>query len=410
MTATLTRPGTPLVPTWTIGPARLLAGLTRADRLDHAAHVAIHGRLPGVDLSRLVEILDGAQLTGRGGAGFPLAAKLRALRGRASIVVNGSESEPASMKDRVLLRRAPHLVVDGALAVAAALGNAGVTIAVHDRVALDSLRHALSERTDARRVRIAPTPARFVSGEARALVRGLRGGPAVPPGRREHLTGSGVLVANAETFAQAAVAVRLGVRGFADSGTRAEPGTVLLTIGGAVTRPGVVEIPLGTPLGIVLSAAGAADPRAIVIGGYYGSWIAPLPDISVSRSGMAAAGATLGAGVLLVLDGSTCALGELTRVTGWLAAQSSGQCGPCRFGLPALAADVAALAFGNPAALGPALHHLRLVAGRGACSHPDGTARFVESALHLLQDEIEAHHHGGCRRPVHGLLPVGGAS
>ncbi|MDT4956604.1 MAG: hypothetical protein QOD31_403 [Pseudonocardiales bacterium] len=397
-----------LTPTWTIGAPRLLAGLDRHAVLDHRAHLEVHGALPGGDLPRLLTLLDASSLAGRGGAGFPLGAKLRALRGqRPTVVVNGTESEPASLKDRVLLRRSPHLVVDGALAVAAALQARRVTIAVHDRLAEQAVRDALSQRPDGSHVRVEHVGGGFVAGEARALARALAGGPALPPGRREHATDKGILLANVETFAQLAVLVRMGWRRFADTGTRAEPGTTLLTLGGAVGRPGVVEVPLGTPLGIVLTAAQAHHTTAVVTGGYHGSWHAPLPNIELSRAGLASAGGTLGAGVLLAVDDATCALGELARVTAWLAGESAGQCGPCLFGLPALARDVQALYQGHPGAVEVALRHARAVDGRGACSHPDGAARFVTSGLHLLHDETQLHLRGGCGRPVLGRLPIG---
>jgi NADH:ubiquinone oxidoreductase subunit F (NADH-binding) len=411
MTALLARPvepPVPTLPTWTIGAPRLLAGLDAYDVLDLRAHLSVHGAQPSADLTRLLTLLDSAGLTGRGGAGFPLAAKLRALRGsRPTVIVNGSESEPASHKDRTLLRRTPHLVIDGATAIAAALGARAVTIAVHDPTAAMAVRTALAQRPDARHVHVEVTAGGFVAGEARALARGLAGGPALPPGRHEHLTDRGILVANVETFAQAAVLLRMGAHRYGDSGTLAEPGTTLVTIGGAVGRSGVFELPLGTPLGIVLAAAQAADTRAVVLGGYHGSWLAPIADIQLSRAGLARAGGTLGAGVLLAVDGGTCALGELARVAGWLAGESAKQCGPCRFGLPALAADVQALYHGHPAAIGNAFGHARAVDGRGACKHPDGAARFVTSGLHLLQDEADAHLRGGCGRPVLGRLPIG---
>lgn len=409
MTAVLAAPTA--TGTWTIGPGRVLAGLDRHDVLDARTHLAVHGRLPGADAERLVRLLDSVGLAGRGGAGFPLAAKLRALRtARPHVVVNGSESEPASCKDRVLLSRSPHLVLDGALAIASAFAARDVTVAVHDAAAATAMDRAVAERPDARGVNVVRTAGRFVAGEARALVRGLRGGPALPPGRREHLAAAGVLVANAETYAQTAVLVRLGARDFAATGTRAEPGTVLLTVGGAVERPGVVEVPLGTPLGVVLRAAGAHDVRAVVSGGYHGTWTEPRPEVPVSRAGLAAAGASLGAGVLLAVDSATCALGELSRIAVWLAAQSASQCGPCRFGLPALALDVQAIAVGSPDGAAAAARHAALVTGRGACSHPDGATRFVRSGLHVLADEIAAHRRGGCGRPVLGRLPIGTAS
>jgi NADH:ubiquinone oxidoreductase subunit F (NADH-binding) len=403
------RPATVSSSIWTIGAPRLLAGVDDRGSLDLARHAVTHGPLPAVDRDRLLHLLDVSGLAGRGGAGFPLAAKLSSLRGaRPTIVVNGSESEPASHKDRTLLRHTPHLVLDGALTVARAMSAGRVVVAVHDRAAAAAVRAALQERRDAGIVRVQTTTGEFVAGEARTLLRVLDGGPALPPGRRELPTARGLLVSNVETFAQVAALVRLGASRFADTGTAAEPGTTLVTIGGAVDRPGVVEIPLGTPLGILLRAARADDARYLVAGGYHGTWVAPHPDVPVSRLGLSAAGATLGAGVLYVVDGRTCALGELARVAGWLAAQSARQCGPCRFGLPALAADVAAAAAGHPRALSEALRHAQLVTGRGACAHPDGASRFVGSALGVLQDDLYQHRNGGCGRPVLGQLPIGG--
>jgi NADH:ubiquinone oxidoreductase subunit F (NADH-binding) len=385
--------------TWTIGGPRLLAGLDRYATIDHAAHLAVHGPLPHADRPRLTALLEDVALTGRGGAGFPVAAKLRAMpHGHGTVIVNGSESEPASFKDRTLLRRAPPLVLDGAIAVAAAVGARHVTVAVHDQAAALAVLRAIGERPDCAHVRVEQVYAGFVGGEARALVRGLSGGPAMPPGRRVHLTQHGTLLSNVETFAHVAVALRLGAHRYRDSGTHAEPGTTLLTVGGAVARPGVVEVPLGTSLGIVLSAAGAAVPQAVVVGGYHGTWLT-RPDIQLSHAN------GLGAGVVSVLDGTTCALGELARVAGWLAAQSTRQCGPCRFGLPALARDVAGIAAGGDVA--PAIRHAQVVTGRGACRHPDGAARFVMSGLHLLRAETVRHRtDGGCGRPVRGQLAV----
>jgi NADH:ubiquinone oxidoreductase subunit F (NADH-binding) len=414
MTALLSPPTPHPVDTtaWAIGGPRLLAGLDRTETLDLGAHLAAHGPLPGTDLDRMLAFLDASRLAGRGGAGFSFAAKLRSLAGSSRhVIVNGTESEPASRKDRTLLRRAPHLVLDGALATARAVGARGVTVAVHDDITATRVRTAAAQRPDGRQVTVRTITGGYVAGEARAVVRALTGNPAapaLPPGRRTPPSLTGSLVANVETYAQLAVLLRIGPRRFAETGTDAEPGTTLLTVGGAVRRPGVVEIPNGTPLGIVLAAAQAAPPQAVVTGGYHGSWLAPIPQIRLGREGVAAAGGSFGAGVLLVLDHDTCALGELARVAGWLAAESARQCGPCRFGLPALAADIAALAAGRPA-VAAAFGHAYAVTGRGACAHPDGAARFVTSALHLLHDETDRHlGAGGCGRPVLGRLPIGG--
>jgi NADH:ubiquinone oxidoreductase subunit F (NADH-binding) len=401
---------------WTIGAPRLLAGLDRVPVLDLRTHLGVHGPLPATNPRNLLALLDAARLAGRGGAGFDFAAKVRALAGtRRTVIVNGSESEPASFKDRTLLGRAPHLVLDGALAVAGAVGASQVVVAVHDRTSAAAITHAISERADARTVSVSVIAGGFVAGEARAVVRALAGGPALPPGRRNHGTETGHLLSNPETFAQVALLLRLGAHRFASTGTAAEPGTTLLTISGAVARPGVVEIPIGTPLSIVLTAAGAApDLAAVITGGYHGSWVSPDPALLVSRAGLAAARpypASFGAGVLIALDHSTCSLGELGRVSAWLAGESARQCGPCRFGLPALAADVQSIYRGDASGLAAGARHVQAVDGRGACAHPDGTARFITSGLRHLTNEINAHvHNGGCGRPVRGLLPIGVSS
>lgn len=412
MTALAHRPGPPPAldtTAWAVGAPRLLAGLERVQRLDLAGHRAVHGPIRGTDRDLLLSHLDVAGVAGRGGAGFPLAAKIRALAGGpAHIVVNGTESEPASRKDRVLLLRTPHLVLDGALAVAASVRARDVTVAVHSEDIAATVRAAIAERSDAHRVSVRVIVGGFVSGEARAVVRALRGGPALPTGRRTPPTADGVLLANAETLAQVAVLLRLGPYRFAETGTRDEPGTTLISVGGAVGRPGVIEIPFGTPLGIVLAAVGSAEPQAIVVGGYHGGWHAPNPQLRLSRAGLATAGGTLGAGVVLVVGRDTCAIGELARVADWLAAESAGQCGPCVFGLPALARDVAALVAGRRRAVASTLGHARAVDGRGACAHPDGAARFVTSAVHLLRDEANRHLKArSCGRPVLGHLPLG---
>jgi NADH:ubiquinone oxidoreductase subunit F (NADH-binding) len=218
-----------------------------------------------------------------------------------------------------------------------------------------------------------------------------------------------VILGNVETFAQLAVLLRLGPQRYGDTGSLAEPGSTLLSLGGAVSRSGVVEVPLGIPLGVLLEASHAAPAQAVVVGGYHGSWLPADPELRLSRAGVTQAGGSFGAGVVLVVDHETCGLGELLGVTDWLAAESAKQCGPCVFGLPALARDVRAIWSGDRNGLARGLRHADLVDGRGACRHPDGAARFVRSGLNALSDDIAAHLRGGCGRPVRGQLPIGGS-
>lgn len=394
-----------------IGPPRILAGCDFGDLVGLSRHRQLHGTMPRLDLRQLVAACGAVGLTGRGGAAFPVSQKLTSLRrGRRTVVVNGTESEPASRKDRLLLTRFPHLVLDGALLVADAIGARHIVVALHDQRVLPELEWAISERPDRSRFAVRIIDGGFVSGEARAVIRALNGGPALPPGRRTPPTeqgvgGSATFLSNAETFAQIAILAVLGPQAYAATGTREEPGTTLVTVGGAVTRPAVLEIGLGTSLGAVLSTAGAGDVAGLVIGGFHGAWLRPDPSLPLSRTGLRQAGGTLGAGVILVLDETTCALGELTRVASWLANESARQCGPCTFGLPALVNDLLVMSRGGPQAEYALRRHVGLVTGRGACAHPDGAARFIATGISALSREVDTHRrYGDCRRPVRGQL------
>jgi NADH:ubiquinone oxidoreductase subunit F (NADH-binding)/ferredoxin len=225
------------------------------------------------------------------------------------------------------------------------------------------------------------------------------------------VAGLPTLLSNAETFSQLAVAARLGPAGYCSVGTPDEPGTVMLTVTGAVAHPSVVETPTGVALIDVLRLCGGTAGQGVLVGGFHGKWITPAAAeyAEVSREGLAAVGGTLGAGIVVPISADTCPLGEVTRVLHYLAGQSAGQCGPCRLGLPDLAWAMASLADGSGGS--GALDAVRAAAGgvrgRGACSHPDGTARFALSALETFGEDLASHVlHDGCRRPVRGLLPM----
>ena len=317
----------------------------------------------------------------------------------------------------MLLSRSPYLVMAGALLAGQALGAREIVVGVAGSALAGLVATALRAEPNLRRLtRVVEVPDRFVSGEGGALVNAVNGRAALPPGRKRRASDSGVggrptLLSNAETFAQLAVLGLLGPDGYASAGTPSEPGTLLLTVGGSAARPAVVEVPAGTALGTVLDICEARVAEGVLVGGYHGAWLpAELAyDVPVSRAGMEAAGGALGAGVVLPLDGATCPLGEVARVARYLAAESSGQCGPCKLGLPGVARALTAVADGSGGvgALEAARRSAGAVRGRGACHHPDGTARFVFSALDAFPADLAAHvFRGGCGRPVHGVLPL----
>jgi NADH:ubiquinone oxidoreductase subunit F (NADH-binding) len=186
-------------------------------------------------------------------------------------------------------------------------------------------------------------------------------------------------------------------------GTAAEPGSALVTLSGCVVSPGVYEIELGLELGALISAAGGltGEPRAALVGGYGGAWVAGehLGALELCEARLQPFGASLGAGVVVLLDSKSCPVAETLRVADWLARQSTGQCGPCAHGLPAIAAELARIAGGVCGT--PPTHELErlavMVHRRGACAHPDGACTFVLSAIDAFAPELADHAlHGPC--------------
>ena len=473
------------------GLPRLLAGIPARGALGLSEHLALHDELPSFEgrgrarrgaASGLIDEIERAGLLGRGGAGFPTAAKLRAVAGasrsvlggaRPIVVVNGAEGEPASAKDRTLLRSLPHLVIDGAGLAAAAVGAQEVLLGVCEPnggcwpirgrerseclpnrseasvsplrsspPALDAVARALEERRGSRRggsldgvrFQLHPVPHRYVAGHESALVNHLSGGPALPtftPPRpfERGVRGRPTLVCNVETLCHLALIARHGAAWFRELGTPEQPGSALVTLSGTVTHPGVYEIEHGSPLSALIDAGGGltAQRRAVLLGGYSGTWIdsSRLREVALSDRDLSPLGASLGAGVVFVLSDEACPVAELTRLTRWLASQSTRQCGPCLFGLDAIASafeqlsgsagDLGRPSAGNERVVGRRggrsaraprerdaidrrLQSLAgLVRGRGACSHPDGVARLVSSALEVFAQELSDHaHHGPC--------------
>lgn len=397
-----------------VAVARLLAGLAGGGGPGLDRHVDVFGAPPvsrrgfGHPPERLRAEVQASGLSGRGGAGFPTARKLDALarhRRRPVLVANAMEGEPASAKDAVLLTYAPHLVLDGAQVAARAVGADSVVVcAPAGSLHLAALRDALAERDaagmDPVAVQLAPAPAHYAAGEESALVDWVGGGRGLPTYRPDKgiplvAAGRNVLVQNVETLAHLALIARHGARWFRSVGTAGAPGTALVTVSGAVPRPGVLEVELGTPIVRILERAGVdRPPRALLVGGYGGAWLSgACADLPYEPSALAAHGAGIGAGVIASLGPDSCGMAETARVVSYLSSQRAGQCGPCTFGMPALSDDLHRLAIGYADGwlLERLASRLDAVDGRGACRLPDGAVRLVRSALDVFASDIRAH-------------------
>ena len=420
------------------GLPRLLSAIPAQGAMSLPDHLDVHDHAPLARnrrelkaASALIDGIDRAGLRGRGGAAFPMAVKMRSVaaeRGRAVVVINAAEGEPASMKDRTLVGALPHLVLDGGALAAQAVGAQEVILCVPESIALEGPERAIAERYEQlgeesprMRMRLATVPDRYVAGQELALVNHLNGGPALPTftpplpfqrgvGRRP------TLVSNAETLAHLALIARYGPEWFRELGTAADPGSALVTLSGSVAYPGVYEIEQGSSLSSLIDAAGGttAAPRAVLFGGYAGAWVDAelLRGLALSDEHLAPHGASLGTGVVLLLSKDACGVAETARVARWLEQQSARQCGPCLHGLDALATSIEEVAAGS--ARGKARQRIAyfasLARGRGACSHPDGAVRLIVSALEVFAAEFADHaKHGtcdACLRPGELPLPI----
>lgn len=363
------------------------------------------GKRP-VGSTALIDVIKESGLRGRGGAWFPTwrkwAGVAAASNGDAMIAVNGSEGEPLSSKDRVLLSSRPHLVLDGAALAAESLNAAGAVIYLSrgSRASELAVERAINERRQAGvhdpPWQVVKTAHRYIAGESSAVINRASGGPSKPRFSLVRSAEKGIddrptLVQNAETLAHVAMIARFGASWFRKLGTATSPGSTLMTLCGNVRKPGVYEINLGSALADVLQAAGGTvtPPAGALLGGYFGRWLSAPALGGVSLD----AESRLGCGVVAVLPQSGCGIVETTLVLAYLATETSGQCGPCVNGLAALsgAMDRIAASAPEPGDMDKVRRWIEMVRGRGACHHPDGAVSQLASALDVFAGHLGSH-------------------
>jgi NADH:ubiquinone oxidoreductase subunit F (NADH-binding) len=381
-----------------------------------ADHVARLGRLPsGSAAPAVIPVLEASGLLGRGGAGFPVGRKWRSVAGQTAgrpvVLANGAEGEPLSSKDRTLLRLRPHLVLDGAVLAADAVGADRIVLYIggSHRDALASVRQALAERPASRvAITLLEAPDTYVAGEESAAVHFVNDAdarPTVTPPRpyERGVAGRPTLIQNVESLAQAGLIGRFGDGWYRELGRDTTSGSALVTVSGA-TRDGVREIEIGTTIGELAGQAGAGDRpgdrQAVLLGGYFGGWLSGERswDLPLDPIPLRAAGSAFGAGVVAFLGNDRCGVRATSRIMGWMAGQTAAQCGPCVFGLRAIADATERLATGRPERddLERIERWSQQLAGRGACRHPDGAVGQLLSSLRVFGPEWEVHQR---RRP-----------
>jgi NADH:ubiquinone oxidoreductase subunit F (NADH-binding) len=394
----------------------LLSGPPAAQGMEGLAAHAHRIGAAQLQSDALVDAIERAELRGKGGAGFPVATKWRSVAsqraGTPVVLANGGEGEPLSRKDRMLMEQRPHLVIDGALLAANAVGADDVVLYVgaDHAGAIQAMHRATAERPhgERARLRLVSAPVRYVSGEETAAVHFINAGIALPtsiPPRpfERGIDGRPTLVQNVETLAHVALIARFGDQWFRSLGAGHASGSTLITVGGAVPQTVLIEIPQGMALSDAVNAAGGitSDSAAVLLGGYFGGWVESTTawGLPLDADALRQMGYSLGCGVIAVLPTSRCGVVETARILAYLAHESARQCGPCTFGLRAISA-----AAGRVAALTSSpgdLEHIQrwagVLAGRGACRHPDGAAGLLASALRVFEGEYELHeYHRRC--------------
>jgi NADH-quinone oxidoreductase subunit F len=297
---------------------------------------------------RALDALLASQLTGLGGAHFPFARKLQLARsepGPRVVVCNAAEDEPGSQKDRTLLWRNPHLVIEGALIAARALDADDVYLYLSETLspAIEAVERALDEIssldevTSGIKVHLHLAPPEYVAGEASAVVNAINGNVAKPLLQPPFPTESGVggrptLVANCETLANLPREVRRALGGEHSVG----PLTRLVTLTGDVADPGVYEVdPRVTTFGDLITmaggVAGSGELKAIQPGGPSGAFLdSSAGDTLVTNEAITAAGAQPGCLAVRIFSSSRCLVEAVHEITGFFAREQCGQCPACR--------------------------------------------------------------------------------
>jgi NADH:ubiquinone oxidoreductase subunit F (NADH-binding) len=364
------------------------------------------------DPDALLDEIDRSGLLGRGGAAFPMAVKLRTVRdaGRAGrqtvLLANGEEGEPASVKDRWLLRNRPHLILDGVRLAARIVNADSAFVYVSDPHAAHAVRTALTAApSDGVAVSVVTVDAGYVAGEETAAVRAVNGGPAKPTDKpprpfQEGVGGHPTLVSNVETLANLPFILKHGSDAYRLTGTSASPGTFLATVTGAGRAAALYELPHGTSVAdlLVLHGVSADAVTGVLMGGYFAGLLnRDVLDATLDHETMRALGSGLGCGAVSILT-DDCPVAVAAAVLAYFDRENADQCGSCFNGTAAMSAVAAALRDG--VATVEDLARLErwsvVLRGRGACATLDAATNVAATLLKQFAEDVARHVASGC--------------
>jgi NADH-quinone oxidoreductase subunit F len=364
-----------------------------------------------------------AGLRGRGGAGFPTGKKWQFTREAPGepryLVLNGGEDEPGSKKDRVLLENLPHLVIEGTILSAYAIGAMKVYFYINANyeLATKSINDALAEARVAGYlgenllgsnfsldIEVVPAPHNYVAGEDTAALEVIEGRKAWPRQKPPFpvtvgLFGKPTSVNNVETLANVAPIVLHGAEWYRKFGTADSPGTMIFSLDDTVNRPGVYELAFGTPLRYLIEECGGGmrggkKIKAIMPAAPSSAYLPPEKiDTPLDHNSMRDAGSGLGCGVVRLVAEGTCIVEEVIKISEFFTVESCGQCPACRMETSTLTSLLKKVQAGQGGQ--PILEQFgKVIAfnqGKGFCSLIAMPGPPIESALKLFPSDFEAH-------------------
>ena len=400
------------VTTWPGCPSRLLGDQPGNASENYAAYLELGGYRPLTDPDELLGEVERSGLQGRGGAAFSMAVKLRAVRdngrlaGGSVVVANGEEGEPASIKDRWLLRHRPHLVLDGLRLAAAMVAANRAYVYLSDAESARSVEAALAEDAFGNNaievINVAPG---YIAGEETAVTRAINGGPVKPTDKpprpfQKGVGGQPTLVSNVETLANLPYLQRHGSEEFRSLGTPSSPGTFLVTLTGGGRPPGLYEVPHGLPFRDLLALHGVSPDRVqgALLGGYFAGLLnRSVLDATLDHETFRGLGSGLGCGAIAVIA-DDCPVAVAASVLAYFDRENAGQCGSCFNGTAAMAAVAGALRDG--AATSEDLDRLRrwsvTLRGRGACATLDAATNVAARMLDQFPQAVAHHLDNAC--------------
>ncbi len=371
----------------------------------------------------VIRLISEAGLRGRGGAGFPTGKKWALTREGTEqpryFVMNGGEDEPGSKKDRVLMEYLPHLVLEGVLIAAYAIGATKAFLYINARYdsATKNIRDALAEAQNAGycgetilgssfsvAIDILPAPHNYVAGEDTAVLEVIEGKLPLPRQKPPFpvtagLFGKPTSVNNVETVANVAPIILHGPDWYRRFGTPESPGTMIFSLGYDVKKPGIYELPYGTTLRYLIEKCGGGIKgdkkiKAIMPAAPSSAFL-PVDkiDTPLDPTAMREAGSALGCGVVRVIAEGSCMVEEVLRISEFFTAESCGQCPACRMETNTLTALLKKVqqGQGGQAILEQFGKVLAFNKGKGFCNLITMPGPPIESAIKLFPDDFAAH-------------------